>query len=80
MNDAMIKKIMKNHRADDFFIDFLKEIPSIEYKHIIDIMDKTEENGADWATRQFQSVARKYLSKDNEIIKMIDAEDEEMSK
>lgn len=75
MKEAMIRKIMKDHTADKYFMDFLREIPSIEYEHIIDIMDKAEENGADWATKQFQKIARQYLSDDTELMRMIN-EDE----
>ena len=60
MKKALIEAILENRTA---------------YNELKYINEHILENGADWATRQFQSVIRKYLSDDEKLMQLID-EDE----
>lgn len=75
MNKILIKAIMENRTADKATMDILLRLPDESYDKLKYITENSFEKGADWATRQFQSVIRKYLSDDEELMQLID-EDE----
>lgn len=75
MNKKLIKTIMENRTADKATMDILLRLPDEAYNELKYINEHILENGADWATRQFQSVIRKYLSDDEKLMQLID-EDE----
>ena len=75
MNKKLIKTIMENRTADKATRDILLRLPDEAYDKLKYITENSFENGTDWATRQFQSVIRKYLSDDEELMQLID-EDE----
>ena len=61
MKKALIEAILENRTADKTVIDVLNGLPDEAYNELKYINEHILENGADWATRQFQSVIRKYL-------------------
>lgn len=75
MNKKLIKTIMENRTADKATRDILLRLPDEAYNELKYINEHILENGADWATRQFQSVIRKYLNDDEKLMQLID-EDE----
>jgi len=75
MNKKLIKTIMENRTADKATMDILLRLPDEAYNELKYINEHILENGADWATRQFQSVIRKYLNDDEKLMQLID-EDE----
>lgn len=75
MNKKLIKTIMENRTADKATLDILLRLPDEAYDKLKYITENSFENGADWATRQFQGVIRKYLSDDEKLMQLID-EDE----
>lgn len=75
MNKKLIKTIMENRTADKATRDILLRLPDEAYDKLKYINEHTLENGADWATRQFQGVICKYLSDDEKLMQLID-EDE----
>ena len=75
MNRKLIKTIMENRTADKATMDILLRLPDEAYDKLKYITENSFENGADWATRQFQGVIRKYLSDDEKLMQLID-EDE----
>lgn len=75
MNKKLIKAIMENRTADKATMDILLRLPDEAYDKLKYINEHTFENGADWATRQFQGVICKYLSDDEKLMQLID-EDE----
>lgn len=75
MNKKLIKTTMENRTADKATMDILLRLPDEAYNELKYINEHILENGADWATRQFQSVIRKYLSDDEKLMQLID-EDE----
>lgn len=75
MNKKLIKTIMENRTADKATMDILLRLPDEAYDKLKYINEHTLENGADWATRQFQGVICKYLSDDEKLMQLID-EDE----
>lgn len=75
MKKALIEAILENRTADKTVIDVLNGLPDEAYNELKYINEHILENGADWATRQFQSVIRKYLSDDEKLMQLID-EDE----
>ena len=75
MNKKLIKTIMENRTADKATLDILLRLPDKAYDKLKYITENSFENGADWATRQFQGVIRKYLSDDEKLMQLID-EDE----
>lgn len=75
MNKKLIKTIMENRTADKATMDILLRLPDEAYNELKYINEHILENGADWATRQFQSVIRKYLNYDEKLMQLID-EDE----
>ena len=66
---------MENRTADKATMDILLRLPDEAYDKLKYITENSFENGADWATRQFQGVIRKYLSDDEKLMQLID-EDE----
>lgn len=54
----------------------MKRLPDKAVKEVEEIKEKTEEYGADWATRQFQLIVRKYLSDDKELMALLDEDAE----
>ena len=75
MKKSLIDAFMENRTADEMVIDILSRLPDEAYDELKYINAHTLENGADWATRQLQSVVRRYLSDDEELMQLID-EDE----
>ena len=75
MNKKLIKTIMENRTADKATMDIFLRLPDEAYNELKYINEHILENGADWATRQFQSVIRKYLNDDEKLMQLID-EDE----
>lgn len=77
MNKKLIKTIMENRTADKATMDILLRLPDEAYNELKYINEHILENGADWATRQFQSVIRKYLSDDEKLMQLIDEDERE---
>jgi len=75
MNKKLIKTTMENRTADKATMDILLRLPDEAYNELKYVNEHTLENGADWATRQFQGVICKYLSDDEKLMQLID-EDE----
>lgn len=80
MKQEYIDRLMNGRTADEDFMDFLRKLPDEldVYFALQDIFDKTEEEGADWATRQIQLIAKQYMSNDSELMRLIE-EDEKNS-
>lgn len=78
MKQEHIDKLMNGRTADEDFADFLRKLPDELdiYLTLQDIFDKAEEEGADWVTRQFQQIAKRYLSDDAELMQMIKDDEE----
>lgn len=79
MKQEYIDRLMNGKTGDDAFKDFMLKLPdSLEvYVALQDIINSTEENGMDWTVRQFQQIAKKYLSDDKELMQLIDADEKE---
>lgn len=75
MKKVLIEAILENKTADKTVIDVLNGLPDEAYDKLKYITENSFENGADWATRQFQGVICKYLSDDEKLMQLID-EDE----
>lgn len=80
MKQEHIDRLMNGRAADEDFEDFLRKLPDEldVYLTLQDIFDKAEEEGADWVTRQFQQIAKQYLSDDAELMQMIKDDEEYM--
>lgn len=80
MKQEHIDKLMNGRTADENFSDFLRKLPDEldVYLTLQDIFDKAEEEGANWATRQFQQIAKQYLSDDAELMQMIKDDEDYM--
>lgn len=78
MKQEHIDRLMNGRTADKDFADFLRKLPDELdiYLTLQDIFDKAEEEGADWVTRQFQQIAKRYLSDDAELMQMIKDDEE----
>lgn len=77
MNKKLIKTIMENRTADKATMDILLRLPDEAYNELKYIIEHILENGADWATRQLQSVVRRYLSDDEVLMQLIDEDERE---
>lgn len=80
MKQEHIDKLMNGRAADEDFADFLRKLPDEldVYLTLQDIFDKAEKEGADWVTRQFQQIAKQYLSDDSELMEMIKDDEDYM--
>lgn len=80
MKQKYIDRLISGRTAGEDFMYFLRKLPDEldVYLALQDIFDNTEENGADWATRQFQQIAKQYLSDDADFMRLIN-EDEKNS-
>lgn len=80
MKQEHIDRLMNGRTSDEDFEDFLRKLPDeLEvYLTLQDIFFKAEEEGADWVTRQFQQIAKQYLSDDTELMQMIKDDEEYM--
>lgn len=77
MNKILIDSILEDNTADESVKDILHRLPDDTYDEIKYITAHSAENGADWATRQFQSIIRRYLSDDEELIQLLDEDAKE---
>ena len=80
MKQEHIDRLMSGRTAGEEFEDFLRKLPDEldVYLLLQDIFDKAEEEGADWVTRQFQQIAKQYLSDDEELMRMIKDDEDYM--
>lgn len=80
MKQEHIDRLMNGRTAGEDFEDFLRKLPDEldVYLSLQDIFDKAEEEGADWVTRQFQQIAKQYLSDDSELMEMIKDDEDYM--
>lgn len=80
MKQEYIDRLMNGRTAGEDFEDFLRKLPDEldVYLSLLDIFDKAEEEGADWVTRQFQQIAKRYLSDDAELMQMIKDDEDYM--
>ena len=80
MKQEHIDRLMNGRAADEDFEDFLRKLPDEldVYLSLQDIFDKSEEEGADWVTRQFQQIAKRYLNDDAELMRMIKDDEDYM--
>lgn len=80
MKQEHIDRLMNGRAAGEDFEDFLRKLPDELdiYLTLQDIFDKAEEEGADWVTRQFQQIAKRYLSDDAELMQMIKDDEDYM--
>lgn len=75
MNQSLIDNFLRDIKADNTVISVLQKLPDEAFEALMNIKESTEEHGADWATRQVQSLCRKYLNNDKELMRLLD-EDE----
>lgn len=75
MNQSLIDNFLRDIKADNTVISVLQKLPDEAFEALMNIKEHTEEHGADWATRQIQSLCRKYLNNDKELMRLLD-EDE----
>lgn len=79
MNQNLINNLLRDIKADDTVISVLQKLPDEAFEALMNIKERMEENGADWTTRQMQSLCRKYLNDDKELMRQLD-EDEKWCK
>lgn len=79
MNQNLINTYLQDIKADDTVISVLHKLPDEAFEALMNIKEHTEENGADQATRQMQSLCREYLYDDKELMRLLD-EDEKWCK
>lgn len=77
MKEILIDSILEDNTADESVKDILNRLPDDTYDEIQYITAHSSENGADWATRQFQSIIRRYLSDDEELMQLLDEDAKE---
>ena len=77
MKKILIDSILEDNTADKSVKDILNRLPDDTYDEIKYITAHSSENGADWATRQFQSIIRRYLSDDEELMQLLDEDAKE---
>lgn len=75
MKQIFIERFLEESTADDMLMSVLEKLPDEAFEPLMDIKADIEENGMTWATRQMQSLCKKYLSDDKELMHFID-EDE----
>lgn len=72
MKQIFIERFLEESTADDMLMSVLEKLPDEAFEVLMNIKESTEEHGADWATRQIQSLCRKYLNNDKELMRLLD--------
>lgn len=75
MKKVYIDCFLQNGKADEMLMSVLKKFPDEAFEPLMEIKERTFDEGAMWATYQIQELCRKYLSDDRELMKLLD-EDE----
>lgn len=77
MKKILIDSILEDNTADESVKAILHRLPDDTYDEIKYITAHSSEKGADWATRQFQSIIRRCLSDDEELMQLLDEDAKE---
>ena len=72
MKQKLINKFLRDKTADEDVLQLLEHLPDEAFAALDHISKSAEYEGADWATREYQKICRKYLSNDTELMKKID--------
>lgn len=75
MKKILVDSFLQNVEADEMLISVLKKFPDEAFEPLMEIKERTFDNGVMWTTYQIHELCRKYLSDDRELMKLLD-EDE----
>lgn len=80
MRKIYVDCFLQNMKADEMLISVLKKFPDEAFEPLMEIKERTLDNGVMWATRQIQDLCRKYLSDDRELMQLLDEDERQALK